>query len=100
MCVTIDVDRLAIARNPRDDRLFYSKAAVMDAYEVLRQFIDGLDQIEGMLLIVVAGQDFLDEEVLGRGIGAYQALKFRVYDEVRDRTLANPLGALMRLAES
>lgn len=71
---------------------------MLDAYEVFRQFIDGLDQLERCLIVVLPDQEFLDEDFLGRGLGAYQALKFRVYDEVRDRRLANPLGSLIRLA--
>lgn len=34
--IVVDVRRLAVARNPRDDQVFYAKAALLDAYEVLR----------------------------------------------------------------
>ena len=38
---------------------------------------------------------FLEDD--NRGIGAYEALKFRVFDEVRDKNLVNPMAALVRL---
>ena len=87
-----------MARNPKDGGLYYTKAAVLDAYEVLREYIDGTDRLVNCLIVVVADPEFLDDDPYGRGIGAYEALKFRVFDEVRDRTLANPMAALVRLA--
>lgn len=98
LVLVMDVRRVTVARNPKDGRLYYSKAAVLDAYEVLRQFIDGTDRLVNCFIVVVADPEFLDDESSGRGLGAYQALKFRVFDEVRDRDLANPMAALVRLS--
>lgn len=98
LVLVLDVRRLTVARNPRDGGQYYTKAAVLDAYEVLRQYIDATDRLMHCLVVVVADPEFLDEDLFGRGIGAYEALKFRVFDEVRDRTLANPMAALVRLA--
>ena len=98
LVLTIDTRRISVVRNPKDERVHYTKAGVLDAYELLRQFIDGTDRLDNCLIIVVPHPDFLDEDVLGRGIGAYEALKFRVYDEVRDRSLVNPMASLVRLA--
>ena len=97
LVLTIDIGRMAVVRNPKDERLHYSKAGVMDAYELLRQFIDGTDRLESCLIVVVPHPDFLEEAVLGRGLAIYPALKFRVYDEVRDRNLVNPMASLVRL---
>jgi len=97
LTILIDISRLAVPKNPRDERVFYSKAMVLDAYEVIRQFIDSLDRLEACFLVVVAGLPFLDDGGTGRGLQAYQALRFRVYDEVRDRDTANPLASLVRL---
>ena len=97
LALTIDIRRVSIVRNPKDERLHYTKAGVLDAYELLRQFIDGTDRLDNCLIVVVPHPDFLDEDILGRGIGAYEALKFRVYDEVRDRSLVNPMASLVRL---
>jgi hypothetical protein len=96
LAVLLDAERLTVARNPHDNGLFYSKAAVLDAYEVLRQFIDSGGRWSGFFLAVVPGAAFLEDPA--RGIGAYEALKFRVFDEVRDKSLVNPLASLVRLA--
>ena len=95
--ITVDAARISVPRNPRDEGVYYTKAMVLDFYEVLRQFIDGADRLSGCLLVVVPDMAFLDEEVSGRGYGAYQALKLRIIDEVRDRRLVNPMAALVRL---
>ncbi len=97
LALTMDIGRISVVRNPRDERLHYTKAGVLDALELLRQFIDATDRLDNCLIIVLPHPDFLDEDVLGRGIGAYEALKFRVYDEVRDRSLVNPMASLVRL---
>ena len=94
--VVLDLERLATARNPKDGLNYYTKAALLDAYEVLRQFIDSTDRLAGCLLVVVPAAEFLDTES-PRGMGGYEALMFRVYDEVRDRDLANPMASLIRL---
>lgn len=96
--IILDTARLTLARNPRDEKLFYSKAALLDAYEVLRQFIDGTDRLGGCFIVVVPERAFLDEDPLERGVGAYPALRYRVIDEIRDRRLVNPLVSLVRLA--
>jgi len=97
LVIVLDIARLTIPRNPQDGLLHYSKAAMFNAYELLRQFIDSTDRMKGCLLIVTPAQDFLDVEPYGRGMGSYDALKLRVYDEVRDQRLVNPMGALVRL---
>lgn len=99
LVIVLDISRVTIALNPRDDLIYYTKAAMFDAYEVLRQFIDSTDRMKGCLLIVIPSQEFLDIEPQGRGMGAYDALKLRVYDEVHDERLVNPMGALVRLSD-
>jgi hypothetical protein len=96
--IILDSSRLTIARNPHDEELFYTKAAMLDAYEVLRQFVDATDRMRGCLLAVVPAAEFLDPEPENRGMGAYDALRFRVYDEIRDERLVNPMGALVRVS--
>lgn len=95
--VVLDIGRLSLKTNPKDGYHFYTKSALLDAYEVLRQFIDSSHRLPSALLVVVPGVDFLDDDPLSRGMGAYEALKFRVYDEVRDRELVNPFMSLVRL---
>jgi hypothetical protein len=48
-------------------------------------------------MVVAAPMSFLDTNTKGRGLGRYPALYNRVYDEVRDRNLTNPLSALVRV---
>jgi hypothetical protein len=96
--VICDLRRLMMGRNPHDDLVYYSKAGVLDAYEVLRQFFDGTDRLNGCLMILLPDISFLDD--FSRGIHAYPALKFRVYDEIHDKELVNPLASLVRLSSA
>lgn len=96
MC--FDYSRLAEARRPPVEArqgFYYSKAAVLDAYEVLRQFIDATDELRGVLMIAIVPPELMTDET--RGLPAYTALQLRVADEVRDRRRANPFAALVRL---
>ena len=94
--IVLDAQRVMLPKNPHDQNLFYSKAAVLDTYEVLRQFIDSTDQLEGCLIAVVPDISFLEDDI--RGIGSYEALKFRVFDEIRDKRLVNPMASLARIS--
>ncbi len=98
LVVTLDLERLAISRNPRDGAYFYTKAQLLDAYEVFRQFIDATDRMKNCLILVVPAPDFLDPEPRGRGMAAYPALWFRVNDEIHDQRLANPMAGLVRVS--
>ena len=102
LLLVLDTARLTVARNPRDGKQYYTKAALLDAYEVQRQFIDATDRLHGCLIVVLPDAEFLadDQSPRSRGIGAYEALKFRVIDEVRDRRLANPMASLVRLSST
>lgn len=97
--VMVDAGRLLEKQRATDGSINYTKAALLDAYEVFRQCIDSTDEFDGLLLCVFVPPAFLDIESRGRGLGAYPALMGRVYDDVRDRNLANPLAALIRLAD-
>jgi len=99
LILVLDVTRYLSSgrsKNP-DDGFFYSVPAILDVYEVLRQFIDGTDEMEGCLIVVLASKEFLDPDNR-RGLSRYDALKLRIWDEVRDRQRPNPLASLVRLA--
>ena len=100
LVVALDIARFAEVTRPRDQdgTVYYSNAAVLDAYEVLRQFIDSTDEMEGCFIAVITTPAFLDHE--RRGLEAYDALRLRIWDEVRDRRRPNPLAALVRIAEN
>ena len=93
----LDISRISEAQRRGDGAIHYTRANVLDAYEVLRQFIDSVDESKNLLIIVSASPGFLDEEESGRGFGCYPALRNRVIDDVSDSELANPLGALVRI---
>lgn len=95
--IVIDGTRLTEAKPERDGTVTYTKSALLDAYEVFRQFIDSTDHSTALLIAVVLTDEFLDIEPGSRGLGAYSALMNRVYDEVRDRNFANPMASLVRL---
>jgi hypothetical protein len=98
LLLELDVRRLGFARRPRPgerDGLYYTKAALLDAYELLRQLVDNTDDMAQCCVAVVAAPEFLSDP--NRGLDAYQALKLRIYDEVRDRYRDNPYSSLVRL---
>jgi hypothetical protein len=96
--LVLNIDRLAVGRrgDSGDDRLYYTPAAVMDAFEVLRQFIDATDEMEHMMVLVVAPEELLDTESK-RGFAAYRALRNRIWDDVRDRERPNPCAPMVRV---
>jgi len=55
--------------------------------------------MEGCLIVVLASKEFLDLDDR-RGLRSYEALQFRIWDEVRDKQRPNPLASLVRLANS
>jgi hypothetical protein len=98
LVVQLDYARMGEARRPPApirSGFYYSKAAALDAYEVVRQFIDATDELRGVLVLAVVPPQLMTDEA--RGLPAYTALQLRVADEVRDRRRANPFAALVRL---
>jgi len=98
LALVLDLRRLGFARRPSPEERhghYYTKAALLDVYEVLRQMVDNTDEMAHLVLVVVAAPAFLSDT--GRGLDAYQALKLRVFDEVRDSMRDNPLSSLVRL---
>lgn len=99
LALELDVRRLGFARRPRAEErsgLYYTRAALIDAYELLRQLVDNTDELSHCCIVVVAGPELLTDG--HRGLDAYQALKLRIHDEVRDRNRDNPYSSLVRLA--
>src|SRR5271157_4317102 len=96
ICVTLDIRQVLRAGTAPGEGLRYTAAAVIDAFEVLRQLIDDAETFEGLLVVVLA-----DEALTGldpkRSLNAYDALKMRVWDDVRATARDNPLAALVRL---
>ena len=101
LMVELDIRRLGFARRPLPEErngLYYTKAALLDAYELLRQLVDNTDELGRCAVVVVASPEFITDDT--RGVAAYQALKLRIHHEVRDRTRQNPFASLVRLEQS
>jgi len=98
LVVLWDIRQLAIARRADAGQgQHYSTAAVMDGYEVLRQLIDATDDLTGMLSLVIAQPELLDDD--RRGVKVYKALYERIWPDVRLRHHDNPLSALATLGQ-
>ena len=98
LVLDLDLERLAVARRPpaaEREGIYYSRAAILDAYEVLRQLIDATDDLHHCLVVATVPPSLVTDD--GRGLPAYSALHLRVADEVHDRRRANPFAALVRL---
>ncbi len=97
LLIVMDIERLAYpTKRDGDDGFHYPPAHVMDTYEMLRQFIDATDEMEGVMLLITAPQALLDDE--RRGFPAYKALQNRIWDDVRDSRRQNPYAPMVRLA--
>lgn len=96
--IVLDNSRIMLSTNPKDGHRYYTKTMVMDHYELLREFIDGTDQLAGTLMVIVTNSAFLDEDARSRGFGIYQALRTRIMDDVRDKNLVNPIASLVRVS--
>lgn len=93
--VFIDAQQLAYPRNLHDGKVYYSRAALSDVYEVMREFIDETDDMSHVLLVFAMPREFLSVDPRGRGMGAYQALQFRVSGF--PATMPNPLSNMVLL---
>lgn len=89
----IDAQQLAHPRNLRDGKVYYSRPALSDVYEVMREFIDETDDMTHLLLVFAMPREFLSVDPRGRGMGAYQALQFRVSGF--PASLPNPLSNMV-----
>src|SRR5271165_1198103 len=98
LLLVIDIRRLGVVRRPPvDERVgqYYTRLGLLDAYEVLRELIDSTDELARCCVVVIAAPELLTDET--RGLDAYQALKLRIFDEIRDRRRDNPFSSLVRL---
>lgn len=100
LVITVDIGRYLVAKKPSepDATFYYSASAVLDLYDTLRQFIDGVDEHAGCLMVVLAPEEFLSDR--RRGLDRYEALKLRIWDDVRDKYQQNPLAPMVRLTAS
>ena len=93
--VTVDIARYLEQAADPNQGLKFSKSATLEVYEVVRQFIDGTDEMEGTMLVFLTGPEFLIDGV--RGMKSYGALRLRLYADVLDRSRPNPLSPMVTL---
>ena len=98
LLVVLDIRRLLRDRREIAEGVAYTPAAVMACYEVIRQVIDDTEHFEGLFLAVLADGRLVDDSMPKRGLGAYDALRLRLSNDVRPRDRDNPLAPLVVLA--
>ena len=101
LVIALNISRCLVqrpkTREQDDESRYYTMAAILDVYEVLRQFIDTTDDMEFCFIAIIATPAFLHPDER-RGVYSYDALKMRIWDEVRDRYRINPFSSLIRLS--
>lgn len=97
LVVVLDVGAYTVANRRLAVGNYYTRAAAMDLYEVLRQFVDATDELEGCAIVVLAPADWASDE--SRGLRMYRALAARVSDEVSGKDHDDPLAVLTRLGD-
>jgi hypothetical protein len=99
LILSLDISRYFSKKGvlPTDGSLSFSSSATMDLFELLRQFIDSADDMEGLLMAVLAPQEFLTDA--RRSVDRYEALKLRVWDDIRPKHRQNPLASLVRIQD-
>ena len=97
LIVSLDISRYFAKRQElsTDASLTFTPSSTMDLFELLRQFLDAADETEGLLMVVLAPQEFLTDA--RRGVDRYEALKLRVWDDIRPKHRQNPLASLVRI---
>lgn len=96
LVLDFDIRRCAVPKRPDDELVYYTKAMAIDVYELLRQLIDSTDELSSCFVLASIAPETLTDP--RRGIELhYDALKFRIWDEVRDRDRTNPLASLVRI---
>jgi len=99
LILIIDNTRAFVHPNPLDGIQYYTRAQLMDHYEILRNFIDDIDQMIGIFTAIITDSEFLNagnDPRTSRGYGIYDALRTRVMNDIRDRDLVNPIATLVR----
>jgi P-loop Domain of unknown function (DUF2791) len=96
LLVVLDVRPLARTA-AEEGMLRYSPAAVMDAYEVLREIVDDAENLPGLFVAVLADAELATGDPR-RALGQYAALQMRVWPDVRPGDRQNPVAPLVWLA--
>jgi hypothetical protein len=93
LVVGIDNLDILIQKNPDTNRYFYTKNAVTDVYEILRQLIDDTEILEYFLLLVSGDRSLIEN--LERGFRSYDALWIRLQTGLAASDKFNSLADLL-----
>ena len=93
LLVVLDARRFSCSE-AADGMVRYSPAAVMDAYEVLRELIDDAEHLPGLFVAVLADAALATGDPR-RALAQYAALQMRVWPDVRPGDRQNPLAPLV-----
>ena len=93
LIVAIDDLDVLTQKNPETGRFFYSKSAVADVYEIIRQLIDDAEMLE-YCLFLIGGQRSLIEDY-DRGFRSYDALWIRLQTGLIESDKFNSLADLV-----
>ncbi|MGA1410708.1 MAG: BREX system ATP-binding domain-containing protein, partial [Prochlorotrichaceae cyanobacterium] len=93
LVVAIDDLDILTKRNSETRRFFYTKNAVADVYEILRQLIDDTEILEHFLLLVSGDRSLLED--LDRGFRSYDALWIRLQTGLAASEKFNSLADLL-----
>jgi hypothetical protein len=96
LLVMLDVRQLT-GSSSGEGPVRYSGAAVMDAYEVLREIIDDTEQLPGLFAVVLADAALATGDPR-RALSQYAALQMRVWPDVRPGDRQNPVAPLVWVA--
>ncbi|MDO8587077.1 MAG: DUF2791 family P-loop domain-containing protein [Armatimonadota bacterium] len=102
LVIGLDLSALLLTRPSATDEisasLHYSRSALLDAYEVIRQFIDETDDITHCLICAVAPPEIETDEK--RSVFKYYALQSRLLSEVHDLDRQDLLAAMVRFGDT
>jgi hypothetical protein len=96
LIVILDNRRILTTPNPKDGLKYYTRMMVLDHYEVLRELIDDVDRLPGLLLVVTTDAAFV--QAGKRSYREYQALAMRIMNDVRDEQRQNRAAALVHVS--
>lgn len=96
LIVLLDNRRVLTTPNPKDGLKYYTRMMVLDHYEVLREVIDDIDRLPGLLLVVTTDAAFV--QAGKRSYREYQALAMRIMNDVRDERRQNRAAALVTVS--
>ncbi len=94
LVVTLDLRQIFRTGAVGEGEVRYSTAAVMDAYEVLRELVDDIDRLPGFFLLVLADAALTAGEGK-RVLDQYVALKARIWPDVHAGARQNPVAPLV-----